>query len=113
MWFKGPAWRPGDLPPKSDADWRQAKYDPTVSVFAKAYTFVQFWVITYASLELQTQHLELPRSLGIFERLHLVGACRVCARLLAGGQKARIGPRMGAAGGATHADSCRPSGVAW
>jgi alkylglycerol monooxygenase len=65
VWFKGPAWRPGDLPPKSDADWRQAKYDPNVSVFAKGYTFVQFWVITYASLELQTQHLELPRSLAL------------------------------------------------
>ena len=65
VWFKGPAWRPSDLPLKSASDWRQAKFDPTVSWFAKGYTFVQFWIITFASLELQTQHLELPRSLAL------------------------------------------------
>ena len=61
VWFKGPAWRPEDLPLAVTDDWRQAKFDPVVSMFAKAYTFVQFWLITYGSLLLQDAHTSLPR----------------------------------------------------
>jgi sterol desaturase/sphingolipid hydroxylase (fatty acid hydroxylase superfamily) len=65
VWFKGPAWRPADLPAVANVDWREAKFDPIVSTFAKAYTFVQFWIITYASMLLQEVHGDLPRSLAL------------------------------------------------
>lgn len=65
VWFKGPAWRPEDLPLAVEDDWRQAKFDPVVSMFAKAYTFVQFWLITYGSLLLQDAHTSLPRSFAL------------------------------------------------
>ena len=52
VWFKGPAWRPGDLPPKSAPIGAKPNTTPRFG-FAKGYTFVQFWVITYASMTLQ------------------------------------------------------------
>ena len=62
VWFKGPAWRPVDLALSSDAGWQREKFDPSASRFAKAYTFVQFWLATYAALMLQAEQANLPRS---------------------------------------------------
>ena len=62
VWFKGPAWRPVDLALSSDAGWQREKFDPSASIFAKAYTFGQFWLATYAALMLQAEQANLPRS---------------------------------------------------
>ena len=65
VWFKGPAWYPADVWSNPDADGRYVKFDPAASTFAKAYTFLQFWLITYGALLLQTEHTQLPRSFGL------------------------------------------------
>ncbi len=74
VWFKGPAWRPVDLALSSDAGWQQEKFDPSASIFAKAYTFGQFWVVTYAALMLQAEQANLPRSFVLSAFVVLVAA---------------------------------------
>ena len=74
VWFKGPAWRPVDLALSSDASWQQEKFDPSASIFAKAYTFGQFWVVTYAALMLQAEQANLPRSFVLSAFVFLVAA---------------------------------------
>jgi sterol desaturase/sphingolipid hydroxylase (fatty acid hydroxylase superfamily) len=44
LWFKGPGWRPRDLRNEPPHDWQAPKFNPPVTLFARAYTFVQFWI---------------------------------------------------------------------
>jgi alkylglycerol monooxygenase len=62
IWFKPPGWHPADLapPPKIDHDY--PKYDPPAAGFARGYIFVQFWLLTFASLWLLQVEETLPRA---------------------------------------------------
>jgi alkylglycerol monooxygenase len=85
IWFKPPAWQPADLgsPQKVDPnhpsegkvaslDGRAAraaatfdqnnKFDPQASGYVRAYTFVQYWILTFASLWLLQVEKTLPRA---------------------------------------------------
>lgn len=62
IWFKPPGWVPADLGPLPPKDWRYPKFDPPATAFARAYTFVQFWLITAGSLWLLKVHSTLPRA---------------------------------------------------
>jgi sterol desaturase/sphingolipid hydroxylase (fatty acid hydroxylase superfamily) len=44
LWFKGPGWRPRDLRNEPPHDWQSPKFNPPATLFARAYTFVQFWI---------------------------------------------------------------------
>jgi sterol desaturase/sphingolipid hydroxylase (fatty acid hydroxylase superfamily) len=65
LWFKPPAWTPPGLDaatsPSSPNAWQYARFDPAASGFARAYTFVQFWLLTGASLWLLKAQAGLPR----------------------------------------------------
>jgi alkylglycerol monooxygenase len=62
IWFKPPAWRPSDLAPDSKPDPNYPKYDPPATPFARGYSFVQFWLLTAASLWLLQVEETLPRT---------------------------------------------------
>lgn len=62
IWFKPPGWRPADLQPAQKVDPDDPKYDPRASTFARGYVFVQFWLLTFASLWLLAAEQKLPRS---------------------------------------------------
>jgi alkylglycerol monooxygenase len=68
LWFKPPAWVPpgaaGAEPVAANAgmqSWQYKKFDPAASKFARAYTFVQFWLLTGAALWLLKSQATLPR----------------------------------------------------
>ena len=63
VWFRSPAWVPGGLATRPDQQMDSEKYQPDSSLFNKAYTFVQFWVVTGVALWLQASQVSLPRSL--------------------------------------------------
>ena len=42
IWFKAPAWLPADVDDHQPHDWHYPKFDPQVSRFISAYSFVQF-----------------------------------------------------------------------
>ena len=63
LWFKGPGWRPRDLRHEPQPDWQAAKYDPDATPFARAYTFVQFWIAVPASFAVLLGGLERPLTL--------------------------------------------------
>ncbi len=63
LWFKGPGWRPRDLRHEPKPDWQAAKYDPEASPFARAYTFVQFWIAVPASFAVLLSGLDRPLTL--------------------------------------------------
>ena len=88
VWFKGPAWRPVDMPMNIHNNGQQAKFDPSVSTFSQVYTFVQFWFITYAALSLQTEQGDLPRSFVLSAFALLVGAVCVQGYWLEGRKRA-------------------------
>ena len=62
VWFKSPGWLPEDCLVNEETRRSDLKYSPVTSVFSKAYTFVQFWVITGFALTLQASQSQLPRS---------------------------------------------------
>ena len=62
IWFKPPAWQPADLDPHQKIDPNYPKFDPPASGYARAYTFVQYWVLTFASLWLLEVEKTLPRT---------------------------------------------------
>ncbi|MEQ8858941.1 MAG: sterol desaturase family protein [Pseudomonadales bacterium] len=62
LWFSSPGWRPADLPPRQH-DWRAPKYDPPMAPGAGVLTFVQYWLVTAASLTLLVLADGLPYSL--------------------------------------------------
>jgi sterol desaturase/sphingolipid hydroxylase (fatty acid hydroxylase superfamily) len=62
IWFKAPAWRPADIDDHQPHDWRYPKFDPPASMFSKAYSFIQFWLLLGASLWLQQREAQLPRA---------------------------------------------------
>jgi alkylglycerol monooxygenase len=60
IWFKPPGWYPRDIqPPVVEAP--SAKFDPPLTPFSRAYVFVQFWLLTGASLWLLQAQGDLPR----------------------------------------------------
>jgi len=61
IWFKAPGWLPADVEDHQSHDWRYPKFDPLVTVFAKAYVFVQFWLLLAAALWVQKTEADLPR----------------------------------------------------
>jgi alkylglycerol monooxygenase len=65
IWFKPPAWYPSDLDPHKEIDSKYPqnmdKYDPPTAAFTRAYIFVQFWLMTAASLWLLAAQKHLPR----------------------------------------------------
>lgn len=64
IWFKPPAWQPADLDPheKVDPNCQPDKFDPPASRYVRGYTFVQYWVLTFASLWLLQVEKTLPRA---------------------------------------------------
>jgi alkylglycerol monooxygenase len=61
IWFKRPGWTPPGVPQPEPAPWEYEKFDPPVGGFARSYTFVQFWLLTAASLWLLATHPAFPR----------------------------------------------------
>jgi alkylglycerol monooxygenase len=62
IWFKPPGWRPADLAAQARPDSDPPKFDPPTSAFTRGYTFVQFWLLTAASLWLLQVQEALPRA---------------------------------------------------
>lgn len=62
IWFKPPAWQPADLDPHQKVDPDYPKFDPPASRYVRAYTFAQYWVLTFASLWLLQVEKTLPRA---------------------------------------------------
>jgi sterol desaturase/sphingolipid hydroxylase (fatty acid hydroxylase superfamily) len=62
IWFKPPAWYPADLDPHQSIEPNYPKYDPPTAAFTRAYIFVQFWLMTAASLWLLAAQGHLPRA---------------------------------------------------
>jgi alkylglycerol monooxygenase len=64
IWFKPPAWQPADLDPhaKIDPNYQKDKFDPPASRYVRAYVFVQYWILTFASLWLLQVEKTLPRA---------------------------------------------------
>jgi alkylglycerol monooxygenase len=60
IWFKPPGWYPRDTEPQV-TDQSDMKFDPPTTGFARAYVFVQFWLLTFASLWLLQAQADLPR----------------------------------------------------
>lgn len=65
LWFKGPGWRPRDLRGTPGPQWRVAKYDPRISLFDRAYTFVQFWVSVVGSFAVLLGDLDRTTTLSM------------------------------------------------
>ena len=63
VWFRSPSWVPEDLVAKLDHQVDSEKYEPDSSFFTKAYTFLQFWIVTGVALWLLASQISLPRSL--------------------------------------------------
>jgi alkylglycerol monooxygenase len=61
IWFKPPGWFPRDIAPLS-VDSSYPKFDPPTTPFVRAYVFVQFWLLTFASLWLLQAQAHLPRA---------------------------------------------------
>ena len=64
VWFKPPGWYPADLQPDpvTNRDWRYPKYDPPAALFTRIHTFIQLWLLTFASLWLLAAAKDLPRA---------------------------------------------------
>jgi alkylglycerol monooxygenase len=62
IWFKPPGWVPSDLGPYKPVDPNYPKFDPPTSAFTRTYIFVQFWLLTAASLWLLQVEKDLPRT---------------------------------------------------
>lgn len=60
IWFKPPGWYPRDLAAPV-IDTRYPKFDPPTSLFTRVYIFIQFWLLTFASLWLLQAQASLPR----------------------------------------------------
>lgn len=60
IWFKPPGWYPRDIEPPATKPLT-AKFDPPLAPFARGYLFVQFWILTFASLWLLQSQSDLPR----------------------------------------------------
>ncbi len=63
VWFRSPAWVPNNFVVRFERQLDSEKYQPITSFFNKAYTFVQFWIVTGVALLLQTEQTSMPRSL--------------------------------------------------
>jgi alkylglycerol monooxygenase len=59
LWFSSPGWRPDDLPPVA-AHWQSPKFDPATVPGSGAVVFVQYWLVTAASLALLVLAPGLP-----------------------------------------------------
>jgi sterol desaturase/sphingolipid hydroxylase (fatty acid hydroxylase superfamily) len=62
IWFKPPAWQPADLDPQQKVDPNYPKFDPPASRYVRGYVFVQYWILTFASLWLLQVEKTLPRA---------------------------------------------------
>lgn len=61
IWFKPPGWYPRDIePPAFDSNY--PKFDPPATPFIRVYVFIQFWILTFASLWLLQAQADLPRA---------------------------------------------------
>ena len=60
IWFKPPGWYPRDIE-RPQYDPTYPKFDPPTSAFTRVYVFVQFWLLTFASLWLLKAQADLPR----------------------------------------------------
>jgi hypothetical protein len=63
IWFKPPAWVPADLDPQQKVapNYQYDKFDPPASGYVRAYTFVQYWALTFGSLWMLQVEKTLPR----------------------------------------------------
>ncbi len=64
VWFKGPGWYPDDVKP-APQDWQYAKFNPEINRFAGWYSFLNYWVLTGASLGLLAIQADFPRYYGL------------------------------------------------
>ena len=62
IWFKPPGWYPADLTPSKKIDPNYPKFDPPASRYTRAYTFAQYWVLTFAALWMLQVEKTLPRA---------------------------------------------------
>jgi hypothetical protein len=63
VWFKGPGWFPEDLRDVYESNPQAPKFNPVISKAISFYAFVNFWLITAASLWLLEGFNEMPRLL--------------------------------------------------
>ena len=74
VWFRSPSWVPGSFSAEVERQLDSEKYQPAASFFNKAYTFVQFWIVTGVALMLQAGQNLLPRSLVLTIFIGLLGS---------------------------------------
>ncbi len=61
VWFKGPGWFPDDMTVSYDCDISTEKFNPPASISIKIYAFINFWLITAASLWLLDGFNAMPQ----------------------------------------------------
>ena len=88
IWFKPPGWYPRDITPHNE-DANYSKFDPPTSPFVRSYVFIQFWLLTFASLWLLQVQADLPRLLVLGLFLWMCGSLYVQGAWLEGRPAAR------------------------
>ena len=91
IWFMPPAWVPADLAndPVAHAPKATGKYDPPAAGFAKAYVFVQFWLLTAGSLWLLGVTDRFPHSFSVVAFLWFCASFYIQGAWLEGMPRAR------------------------
>ena len=88
IWFKPPGWHPRDIAPQvSESSY--PKFDPPTTPFVRAYVFMQFWLLTFASLWLLQAQAHLPRIFVLLMFLWMCGTLFVQGAWLEGRAQAR------------------------
>jgi sterol desaturase/sphingolipid hydroxylase (fatty acid hydroxylase superfamily) len=88
IWFKPPGWYPRDIQP-TVVEHEYPKFDPPTTRFARGYVFVQFWILTFASLWLLQAQASLPRILVLAMFVWMCGSLYVQGVWLEGRSTAR------------------------
>jgi sterol desaturase/sphingolipid hydroxylase (fatty acid hydroxylase superfamily) len=89
IWFKPPGWYPRDIePPLTEP--QAMKFDPPLTPFARGYVFVQFWLLTAASLWVLQAQADLPRMFVLAAFVWLCGSLYVQGVWLEGRAQARL-----------------------
>jgi len=88
IWFKPPGWYPRDVE-AAHVEHDYPKFDPPTTRFARVYVFVQFWILTFASLWLLKAQGSLPRVFVLALFVWMCGSLYVQGAWLEGRPSAR------------------------
>lgn len=83
LWFTSPGWRPADLPAHED-DWRAPKYQPAMIPGSSGVVFIQYWLVTIASLALLLVADKVPYAFTLTAVLLLASSFYVLGTFLEG-----------------------------